>query len=143
MENQDEILIDAPPGRVFDVITDFERYPEFVPENQDVVVLERADRTWTVRFEVEMLMRFDYTLRIELDPPVAVTWALVEGKMLSSNCGEWRLEALNGDRTKATYRLQLEFARSISPAVQDRLVGNGLSRTLDLFKKRAEGGLCS
>lgn len=138
MDKQTEITIDAPIDRVFDVIVGFESYPEFVPENQAVQVTERDGDEATVRFEVEMLMRFDYTLRITAVRPTRVSWTLVEGKMLSKNTGSWELEALDESRTKASYRLNLELARAIPAAVRERLIGAGLPKTLERFKLRAE-----
>lgn len=138
MEKRAEITIDAPIERVFDVIVDFERYPEFVPENHAVHVTSTEGDTSTVRFEVEMLMRFDYTVKIEMERPERVSWTLVEGKMLSTNTGSWELEAVDAEHTKAVYTLKLELARAIPAAVRDRLIGAGLPKTLERFKLRAE-----
>lgn len=137
-ESHQEIIINAPLERVFQVITDYERYPEFLPENQAVQVLSRDGDRVEVRFEVEMLMRVDYVLAIEEEAPSRVAWTLQEARMLSQNRGEWRLDALASDKTRATYTLELSLARAIPSAVSDRLAGTALPKTLQRFKERAE-----
>ncbi len=136
--NREEIVIDAPIERVYAVITDYERYPEFLPENQAVTVLERDGNTVHVRFEVEMVMRVEYTLAIVEEPNRSVQWTLLDARMLSENRGGWELEALSDSKTKATYTLEVALARAIPAAVSDRLAGQALPRTLQRFKERAE-----
>lgn len=137
-KTREEIVIDAPIERVYAVITDYERYPEFLPENQSVTVLKREGSSVTVRFEVEMVMRVEYTLAITEEPPHSVQWALVDARMLSENQGGWQLEALSENQTRAVYTLEVALARAIPAAVSERLTGRALPRTLQRFKERAE-----
>lgn len=134
---QETIVINAPLARVYAIITDYECYPEFLPEMTAVSVLSRHDNVVVARFDLElMMMRFSYTLRLQEDPP-ALTWSLEEGKMMVANNGAWQLVA-EGDTTRATYALDVELKGLIPRSVRDRLVGTTLPQTLERFKQRAE-----
>lgn len=137
-QRREEIVIDAPLERVYDTITDYERYPEFLPENQAVTVLERDGDTVKVRFEVEMVMRVEYTLSIVERAPDRVEWTLVDARMLSENKGGWSLERVSESQTRAVYTLDVALTRAIPAAVSERLTGQALPKTLQRFKERAE-----
>lgn len=136
-KTEETVLIDAPVARVFDVIKDYERYPEFLPEMKEVVVVSRNDGIVVVRFELELIMRVSYTLRLTETPPDRVVWRLEEAKMLAENNGGWQLEAV-GDQTRATYSLDVKLRGLIPKSVSTRLLGTTLPQTLQRFKARAE-----
>lgn len=133
------VVINAPIDRVFDVIVDYERYPEFLPEMKHVEIISRHDGVSVVSFELEIIMRLGYTLRLQEDRPHAVTWSLDNAKMMAANDGAWRLEALGDEQTRATYGLEVKLRGLIPKSVSTRLVGTTLPETLSRFKARAEG----
>lgn len=135
---EESIVIQAPIERVFSVITDYEAYPEFLPDMQAVHVLMRHDDVVVARFELELMMRFDYTVRLQEEPPHGVTWSLQEAKALLRNDGGWRLEAAEGGATRAVYWVDVELRGLIPKSVRERLLGRTLPQTLERFKKRAE-----
>jgi coenzyme Q-binding protein COQ10 len=139
-QTEQQIVIDAPVNRVFGVIADYERYPEFLPDMKRVEVLSRHDGLLVVRFEVELVMRVSYTLRMQEDAPRSITWTLEEAKMLSENNGGWRLEP-EGNQTRATYTLDVKLRGLLPKAVSTRLLGTTLPEMLQCFKQRAESPL--
>lgn len=135
---RETISIAAPLARVWSVITDYERYPEFLPEMNTVRVVSRHDNVVNAQFELEIMgMRLSYQLRLQEEPRGNVAWSLVESKMMKANNGGWHLEA-DGDKTKATYALDVELRGLMPKSVRDRLVGMTLPQTLARFKQRAE-----
>jgi ribosome-associated toxin RatA of RatAB toxin-antitoxin module len=134
-----DIVIDAPIDKVFDIIVDYEKYPEFLPEMRSAQVHSRTDGIAVVSFELEIIMRLGYTLRLLEDRPTAVTWTLKAAKMMSANSGGWRLESLGPSSTKATYGLEIKLRGLIPKSVSTRLTGVTLPNTLQRFKDRAEG----
>ena len=139
-KTQQQVVINAPIERVFDVIVDYERYPEFLPEMKAVEVLSRNDGVVIVRFELELIMRFVYTLRLLEDAPHSVRWSLEEAKIMSSNAGGWQLESLGPNSTRASYRIDVKLLGLIPSSVSNRISGITLPHTLARFKARAEGG---
>jgi len=134
-----EIVVAASIDRAFDVIVDFERYPEFLPEMREVQVLDRQDRVAIVRFDLELIMRISYTLRFEEKRPAALTWTLKEAKMLAASTGGWTLVAVNDASTRINYSLEVQLKGLIPKSVSTRLLGTTLPETLSRFKQRIEG----
>ena len=64
-----QITINAAREHVFDIIVDYERYPEFLPDMQAVQLISREDGIALVRFEIEILMRIGYSLRLTEERP--------------------------------------------------------------------------
>ena len=133
-----EIIIDAPIDQVFGVIVDYERYPEFLPEMQAVEVLSRVENIVVVRFDLELIMRISYTLRLEEQAPDSVSWNLERAKMMTVNEGQWHLESTGEDQTRARYGIDIKLRGLIPKSVSTRLAGETLPSTLGRFKKRVE-----
>jgi coenzyme Q-binding protein COQ10 len=132
------VTLRAPIERVFAVITDYEQYPAFLPELKSVRVLSREDGVAKVRFEVELIMRVQYTLRLIEDPPTSVTWTLAESKMIARNEGHWRLERVDDASCRVIYGLEVKLAGMIPSSVSSRLMGTNLPQMLERFKAHTE-----
>jgi ribosome-associated toxin RatA of RatAB toxin-antitoxin module len=131
------IEIDVPPDAMYRVITDYERYPEFLPEMETVRVVRRDGETCDVHFTLNLVKRLTYTLRLVGRPGKGLDWSLVEGGFKANN-GGWTLEALPGGRTRASYRVHVEVGVFVPGAIANRLIGQTLPATLKNFKARAE-----
>lgn len=138
-KTEQQIVIEAPIEDVFDVIVDYDRYPEFLPEMKNVQVQSQNDGVSIVSFELEIIMRLGYTLRLVEDRPTAVNWTLQDAKMFSANNGGWKLEKLSDSQTRATYGLEIKLRGLIPKSVSTRLIGTTLPNTLHRFKERIEG----
>lgn len=137
-KTRQEVIIRAPIQRVFDVIADYERYPEFLPEIKAAHVLSRQDGVSLVRFELELIMRIVYSLRLLEDPPHSVRWFLEEAKIMSSNEGAWKLESLDAQSTRAIYDIDVGLLGLIPVSVSNRVSEVKLPQMLQRFKTRAE-----
>lgn len=136
------VEIAASPERVRDVLTDFARYPEFVPDMALATVLRGATSEWTVKFRVSVVRPIDYTLRLWLDPPapdggIALRWALVEGAVFRANDGSWTLTP-SAAGTLATYELSVELALFMPRSLLRLLTGKSLPRMLEAVRDRVE-----
>ena len=136
-----QVVIHAPIERVFGVITDYERYPQFLPELKSVILNSREDGVALVSFEVELIVRVHYTLRLIEDPPDRITWSLAEAQMIAQNNGRWALERVSESSTRASYGLDVKLAGMIPKSVSTRLMGTNLPQMLDRFKARAESAM--
>ena len=139
-----EIVIGAPPERVFDVIADYHRYPEFVPAVKSCRP-RRHGSVVEVDFEVDLGVKcIHYTLRHVEERPRSVSWSLVASDWMKVSNGAWHLEPQPGHRTRALYTVEVQIAKP--PLVPQRLVDRitdeltrvQLPRTLEAFRQRAE-----
>src|SRR5918996_6406442 len=131
------IVIDAPVEKVFQVVTDYDRYAEFLPEVKRVSS-KRSGNQVEVHYEVDVIKRIQYTLRMQEEPPHRVTWSFVKGEMMKDNHGSWALEPGGEGKTKATYTIDMALGPLVPKAIVKALVEGSLPKMLDAFKRRAE-----
>ena len=141
-----EIVIAAPPSKVFDVIAAYERYPEFVPSVKTCRVL-RQDIGVEVELELDLgVKRIRYTLRHLEERPRRVSWSLVRGDWMKVSNGSWELSEEGSGRTRARYTVEVQIAKpplvpqALIDRITDELTRVQLPRTLEAFKARAEEG---
>ncbi len=140
-----QVVIDSPLERFYDLVVDYERYPEFVPGIHGCRVLkERPEKH--VQYQLDLgIKRITYVLRMVERRPTHVAWSLVSGEMMKVSNGSWELAAQDG-RTSAIYTVEIQISRpplvpqAIVDRVSDELTRVQLPRTLDAFKAEAEKG---
>lgn len=133
-----EIEINVPPDVLMSVITDFESYPEFIPEMVSARVVRQHGDTWEVAFGIHVVRRLDYTLRLAKVSPTRIEWELVTG-VFKSNQGSWNLVGLDeGKRTHAEYSVDIQVGMFLPGSLVRSLVGKTLPAMLKKFKERAE-----
>lgn len=132
------IEIDATPDQVFAVIVDFDKYPLFVPNQSAVRVIESSDDRWLVEFELAIIKTLRYTLELKATGNRTLRWTLVRGDMMKTNEGGWALEALPGDRTRATYEIDVKLKGFVPKSVSNLLIDKTLPENLKAFKRETE-----
>lgn len=141
-----EVRIDAPIGRVFDVIVDYARYPEFVPGVKGCRVVGGTPGAPQVEYEVDLgVKRVRYVLAHREERPRRVSWRLVRGELLSRSDGSWEMEEVpGGTRARYTADLGIERPPLLPRALVDRIVEElarvQLPAMVRAFKARAERG---
>jgi ribosome-associated toxin RatA of RatAB toxin-antitoxin module len=138
-----EITIAVPPDKVFDVIADYARYPEFVPAVR-ACRPKRMGSTVEVEFELDLGVKtIRYTLRHIEERPHRISWSLVSSDWMKVSNGSWELFP-EGEQTRARYTVEIQIAKpalipqALVDRVSDQLTRVQLPRTLDAFKMRAE-----
>ena len=149
--------VDAPPAKVFDVVTDYEHQSEHLPyvkaqrvfsRTQDEVVFWAvaefplvSKRDWVVRSKLQrnlpggvFRVSWEPTTVKEAPPPA-------EGVVrLAVNTGSWTLEPLDGGkRTRATYALFTDPGGSIPSFIANKANTTALPDLFEAVRKRAEG----
>ncbi|MBJ6765847.1 SRPBCC family protein [Myxococcaceae bacterium JPH2] len=132
------ITINAPVEKVFDVVMNFDRYPDFLPEVKKVSTSKRQGNTVDVHYEVEVMKRIRYTIRVTEDRPRRMSWTFVEGEVMKDNRGSWVLEPEGEGKTRATYNVEMALGALVPKSIVNALVDTSLPKMLDAFKRRAE-----
>jgi coenzyme Q-binding protein COQ10 len=138
-----QVVIDTPVERFFDLVVDYERYPEFVPGIKACRIRDGGPEKH-VEYELDLgVKRLRYVLRMDETRPRRVAWSLVSGDMMKVSNGSWDLADEQG-RTRALYSVEIQIARpplvpqALVDRVSDELTKVQLPRTLEAFKVRAE-----
>lgn len=134
----ESIEIKATPKKCYDVITDYESYPEFLKESSNVTIKKKKGNTAEVTFEIDVIKKIRYTLSMIGKPGKGVTWNFVEGDFMKNNEGEWILEETKKGVTLATYNIEISFGLLVPGSVSKTLISKSLPAMLKSFKKRIE-----
>jgi uncharacterized protein YndB with AHSA1/START domain len=119
------IEIDAPIKRCFDLVSDPHGTVEWQDSLKAVNIAEEDDEGHPVLVEttidavardVTLVLRFDW------EEPTELRFAKVSGDVKDIR-GAWTLEDLGGDRTKATYHLDIDPGRVLGMLAWGPLVG--------------------
>jgi coenzyme Q-binding protein COQ10 len=132
------IVINAPIEKVFGIISDYERYPEFLKEVKRIKTSNRKGNEVDVHYEAEIVKVIKYTLHLKEEKPTKVSWTFIEGEFMKDNKGGWTLEATPDGKTKATYNIEVTVGMLVPKTIVNALVDTQLPLMLEAFKKRAE-----
>ncbi len=134
-------LVHAPPEIVYRVVTEFERYMDWVGDLKRIEVLERdADgRPLEVEFRAAAFGRSTtYTLHYDYSrAPDVLAWHQTRGDLTSTLNGQYRFEPAPGG-TLLTYDLEVELSVPIPSFVKARAAYRIQDQALRELKAQAE-----
>lgn len=137
-------IIEAPPQRCFEVVCDYESYPEWAPEVKQVEVLRRDTdgRAGLVSFQAAAMGR-STTYLLEYfygTNPLRVSWRLVKGDLTKRLDGEYSFHSIQDapDRTEVTYHLAVQMAMPLPGFVKRRAEARIMSTALEVLRSRVE-----
>ncbi len=132
------VVIDAPPDRVFDVIVDYDRYADVLPEVKEARSRNRRGNEVDVDYGIDVVKRIHYTLHHVEERPRSVRWTFVKGEVMRDNRGSWTLEPTPDGMTRATYTIEVGVGLLVPRSIVNALVDQSLPKLLEAFKKRSE-----
>ena len=140
------VEIDAPVERCYAIAADVESSPEWQGSLRSVEVLERDSERRPVLLETESDAKVKSVrarLRFTYEPTAHIRWVQEKGDMKSLE-GEWRLESLGENRTRATYWLEGDPGRMLGMLLRGPVEGKVkeflTKDSVEGLKKRAESG---
>ena len=138
MAAKSKIVFNAEPQDVFEVLTDYESYPEFIPEIGSAKIIEEGAGYVVADFTLHAGKTINYVLRFEPRPFDKITWTYVRGDM-RDNHGSWTLKPVRGG-TEGLYVVTMDLGRLVPKFLLTALAGVGLPSILKHFKERVESG---
>ncbi len=139
------VEIDAPLQTCFDIAADIEGAPAWQGSLRKVEVLERDGdgRPALVNTENDAKVKVAKSrLRFTYREPTYIEWNQEKGDTKSVK-GWWDLEDLGGDRTRATYNLEVDPGRMLGMLLRGPVEGQVkvflLGGAAEGLKKQAEG----
>ncbi len=139
---EEQIDIKMEPATLFSIISDFEKYPEFMADVKKVTVLEKNEEYSTSEWINEVVGRTIRWVEKDFIKPDEnrIDYEQIEGDLKVLK-GFWQLEP-TGESTKVTFNMEFEFgipmlAPLLHPLLTKVLRDNVLQMLSDL-KKKAE-----
>lgn len=131
-------IFDVKREALYDVITDFSSTADFIDGVSSVTVLSQNETSARVQYSLNLIKKFSYILKLELDRPNKVIWKFEEGDLMKSNSGSWDLEEMEGGKTKVTYKIDIEFKLFAPKSIVKRLVEGNLPNMMKSYGERAK-----
>lgn len=130
-------MVRLPPSRLYALITDIERYPEFVPGCRVARIESRGEREVVATLGVHRGgLDTEFTTRNTLDPDRAVTMRLERGPFRSLE-GVWSLRPVGDAGCEVTLRLRFEFANRLTGLMFAPVFEQTAASLVDAFVARA------
>lgn len=131
----------ATPAEVMYVVADFDAYPDWVGnlEEVDVLARDRRGRGTRVAFRLRTPVGDQaYTLAYRYQPRDAgISWTYVEGT-LEDLAGAYILEPTGDGTTRVTYRLEVELGVPLPGLVKRQAARQIVRSALNDLKRRVE-----
>jgi ribosome-associated toxin RatA of RatAB toxin-antitoxin module len=130
-------LFALPPARLFALISDVARYPEFVPGCTHARIESRSEHEIVATLGVRRgALRTEFTTRNELEPDRRVTMNLVRGPF-SLLRGEWLLTPIADAGCRVDLTMRFAFSNPVSAVIFEPLFAQTVDSLMDAFVARA------
>ncbi|MCA1772628.1 MAG: type II toxin-antitoxin system RatA family toxin [Halomonas sp.] len=131
-------LVRHTPKQMFDLVNDFERYPEFLPGCRRARLLEHDDdhligEMTLGRAGVEQSI----TTRNDLHAPERIEMSLVNGPFKRLK-GRWQFIPMGDGACKVSLDMEFEFANRLLGMAFGRLFQQIAGQLVDAFTRRAD-----
>jgi coenzyme Q-binding protein COQ10 len=127
-------------NKIYDVIVDYNSYPDFVLGVNEIEVLVESDTGAKVQYSIDMIKKLTYVLDLKHDKPNKVSWSFNSGDLFKVNEGSWTLKDNGDGTTEVTYEIELAIKGFIPGAkmIVNKLTETSLPSMMSSYEKRAQ-----
>lgn len=130
-------VFNCTPDEFYQLVTDYEKYPQFLSEVKECKVLKSEANSKVVEYKVSVIKAITYQLRTQETQAQKVSWEFVAGDVFKSMSGSWTLAAeAGGAKTKATYQVEGDFKIFVPGPVAKTLLNVNLPAMMAAYHKR-------
>jgi ribosome-associated toxin RatA of RatAB toxin-antitoxin module len=130
-------LVAQPPARLYAIISDVERYPDFVPGCTHAKIESRSEHEVIATVGVRRgALSTQFTTRNELEPDRRVTMNLVRGPFRMLH-GEWLLTPIGNEGCRVDLTMRFAFSNPVSAVIFEPLFAESVGALVDAFVARA------
>ena len=121
----------------YDLVSDYEKYPEFINEVKAVEILKNEDGTKLVKYDVSVIKTISYVLETRETPPSEIHWDFTKGDIFKTMSGSWILEDEAG-KCRAQYTVDATFGVFVPGPITKTLQTVNLRSMMSAFHKRIQ-----
>jgi ribosome-associated toxin RatA of RatAB toxin-antitoxin module len=132
-----EVVIDASPEEILDVIADVESAPDWSSQHQGAEILDTDEngRPARVRLKLKTMGISDEQVVQYTWTDSSASWTLLESSQLKTQNASYTLSP-DGDKTKVTFEITVDPAVPIPGFVLKRAMKGGLESATDGLRKQ-------
>ena len=131
-------VFNCTPKELYQLVTDYEKYPEFLAEVKACKVLKTEGNHKLVDYKVSVVKAVNYQLKTTEVEPSLVSWEFAGGEVFKTMSGSWKLEEVPGGKTKATYAVEGTFKMFVPGPVANTLLSVNLPAMMTAYHKRIQ-----
>ena len=122
---------------VFGAINNFALYPDYIPGVTAIEVLApKAEGSIAqVRYELNIIKKFFYTLDMFAEEPNKIWWTLADSNLMKTNNGSWEFKSKGKTKTHADYMLDIKFKGLVPGKITDQIAKANLGGMFEGFQK--------
>lgn len=121
----------------YKIISDYERYPEFLSEVKNCKVLKVENNRKLVEYTVSVIKDFKYRLWMTEEPGKKISWVFESGDLFKVSNGYWDISEEAG-KTRATYFVDAKFNMFVPGPIAKALVTVNLPNMVSSYHKRVK-----
>ncbi len=130
-------LFNCTPEQFWKIVSDYEKYPDFLNEVKSCRVLKTDGQRKLVEYKVSVIKTFIYSMWMTEKEPESIAWEFAAGDIFKTSIGSWKLTA-EADKTRATYSIEATFSLFVPGPVAKTLLTVNLPTMMSAYHKRVK-----
>lgn len=132
------VEVDSSRATVFAILTDFARYPQWVPGCESCTVLSSQGHISTAEIVLNSMKRITLALRFDAEPDQLLKFELISSKDVKGYSGTYKLmNGVNGGTVLVT-EMELDAGALAPKFMVDRMAKSTLAATGEALRKQAK-----
>ena len=124
------------PEQFYSIVSDYEKYPEFLSEVKTCKVIETKGNKKLVEFHVSVIKTFSYRLWISENAGKGISWTMESGDLFKTSTGGWEIEGAGDNKTSVKYAVDATFKVFVPGPVAKALVNVNLPNMIKAYQDR-------
>ena len=122
-------------NQFYAIISDYEKYPEFLQEVKECKVVKVEGNRKLVEYVVSVMKNFKYSLWMTENLNQEIKWEFAGGDLFKTSSGYWKLQE-EGGKTRGTYYVDATFNMFVPGPIAKALVSVNLPNMVSSYHKR-------
>ena len=134
---QHEETFNCTVDEFYKIVSDYEKYPEFLQEVKTCKVVKTEGAKKLVEYKISVLKTFTYQLWMAEVAPSQINWTFAGGDIFKTSTGSWALSERNG-KCVAIYAVDATFSLFVPGAIAKTLLNVNLPAMMSAYHKRVK-----
>lgn len=130
-------VFNCTPSQFFKIVSDYEKYPQFLSEVKSCKVIKTEGKKKLVEYGVSVVKSFKYQLWMTEVEDKSIHWEFASGDVFKTMKGFWKIEEEAG-KCRATYSVEASFGMFVPGPIANALVSVNLPNMMSSYHKRVK-----
>lgn len=130
-------VFECTPSQFFQIVSDYERYPEFLSEVKSCRVIEVQGARKKVEYEVSLIKRVTYSLWHTEQKDQRIDWEFASGDLFRTCSGYWLITP-EANHCRAVYHVKASFGIFVPKTITRSLLSMNLPNMMSAYHKRVK-----